>query len=90
MPPWIQAENISWYEQSELNILKCFTYVPVVITFGVFAFLLVYYVAVSTPFLSFESYFRRFYKQIFGEKTSIVYLSVKLFIASLRNFLNFP
>lgn len=48
MPPWIQAENISWYEQSELNILKCFTYVPVVITFGVFAFLLIYYVAVGT------------------------------------------
>lgn len=45
MPPWIQAENISWYEQSELNILKCFTYVPVVITFGVFLFLLIYYVA---------------------------------------------
>lgn len=45
MPPWVQAENISLYEQSELNILKCFTYVPVVITFGVFLFLLVYYVA---------------------------------------------
>lgn len=45
MPPWIQAENISLYEQSELNVLKCFTYVPVVITFGVFLFLLVYYVA---------------------------------------------
>lgn len=50
MPPWIQAENISLYEQSELNVLKCFTYVPVVITFGVFLFLLVYYVAVSDQF----------------------------------------
>ena len=51
MPPWIQAENISWLEQSELNMLKCFTYVPVVITFSVFLFIFVYYVAVSEEIL---------------------------------------
>lgn len=55
MPPWIQAENISWLEQSELTMLKCFTYVPVMITFTVFLFIFIYYVAVSTPYKFFES-----------------------------------
>lgn len=45
MPPWIQAESISWLEQSELNMLKCFTYVPVMITFTVFLFIFIFYAA---------------------------------------------
>lgn len=47
IPPWIQAENITCLEQSELSMLKCFTYVPVVITFSVFIFIFVFYSAVS-------------------------------------------
>ena len=58
MPPWIQAENISWLEQSELTMLKCFTYVPVMITFTVFLFIFIYYAAVSTPYKFFQAIVR--------------------------------
>jgi len=38
-----------------LNMLKCFTYVPVVITFSVFLFIFIYYVAVSEAILIWSS-----------------------------------
>jgi hypothetical protein len=43
MPPWLQAEKISFSERAEILMYKAITYIPVLITFGVIAFLFVYY-----------------------------------------------
>ena len=47
LPPWMQADKISFAERTEIQIYKCITYIPVLITFGVFIFLFIYYTFVS-------------------------------------------
>jgi len=47
MPPWMQAEQISFGERMEILSYKLITYVPVMVTFGVFGFLFCYYSYVS-------------------------------------------
>jgi len=43
LPPWMQTEQISLGERIEITAYKMITYIPVVVTFGVFSFLLVFY-----------------------------------------------
>jgi len=43
----MHAEEISACEKLEIMSYKCITYVPVMVTFGVFSFLFVYYAYVS-------------------------------------------
>ena len=48
IPPWMQAEKISFGERIEILAYKFITYIPVMVTFGLFTFLFAYYSYVST------------------------------------------
>jgi hypothetical protein len=43
IPPWLQADKMSLSERAEIFLYKTITYIPVVITFGVFTFLFTFY-----------------------------------------------
>lgn len=47
LPPWMQAEQISIWEKLEIMSYKVITYIPVLVTFGVFTFLFIFYMHVS-------------------------------------------
>lgn len=47
LPPWMQAEKISWSERMEINAYKVISYIPVAVTVGLFSFLFLFYSYVS-------------------------------------------
>lgn len=60
LPPWMQADKISPMEKLEITMYKVVTYIPVAITFGVFAFLFTFYTAVSIFFFLIRAIFSFF------------------------------
>ena len=51
LPPWMTADPISMGEKFEIWSYKVITYMPVLVTFGVFGFLFTYYSYVSLNLL---------------------------------------
>lgn len=51
IPPWLQAERISFWERIQLRFFRFITIIPVFITFGIFIFLAAFFSLVSFHFL---------------------------------------
>ena len=51
IPPWLQAERISFWERIQLRLFRLITIIPVIITFGIFIFLATFFSLVSFHFL---------------------------------------
>ena len=60
LPPWLQGEKLTFWEKAEITMYKIVVYIPVVITFGLFGFLFLYY---TTCFL-YPSFIGDFYGTI--------------------------
>ena len=50
IPPWLQAERISFWEKIQLRFFRFITIIPVFITFGIFIFLAAFFSLVSFHF----------------------------------------
>jgi len=53
LPPWMQAEHVSFGERFEIWMYRFVSIFPVFVTFGLFTYLGAFYIGVSTSYVNF-------------------------------------
>ena len=49
VPLWMVADKVSFWEKTEVRLYQLISVFPVFVTFGLYTYLLIFYVGVSVP-----------------------------------------